>query len=287
MSLPKKQASRLRILVPTDLSAASKAGIRFAIQWSQQQPAELIFVHVLNILKVPDWNEGRYAAYAADERKRYIRMLERFIRDVYRRARVRQRHTSCLLIESMSPDVAIQDYCRQDGHFDYICMSTKGAGMVKRVFGTHTGNLITHSKVPVLAVPAGYRSRPVRRVLYAGDMTNYSQEVPAIVRFASALNARIDVLHFMEDGEVALNTAITEKVFREQFGYPVRIHFRATDESLSFARNLGTQIAAFKPSVVVLFTDQGRSVAERIFDRSRAERVSFALKTPLLAFPKG
>jgi hypothetical protein len=66
----------------------------------------------------------------------------------------------------------------------------------------------------------------------------------------------------------------------------VRLHFRTTDESLSFARNLGRQIEILKPSVVVLFSDQERSLPARIFDRSRAEKVSFALKAPLLVFPK-
>jgi len=286
MSPSKKPANRLRILVPTDLSPASTSGIRFAIQWSLQQPVELIFVHVLNTLRAPGWGEDRYAAYASSERARYMGLLEKFVRAVYKRAGVPRRHTSCLLIESMSADVAIQDYCQQDSRIDYICMSTRGAGMVKRIFGTHTGNLITHSKVPVLAIPSAYRSRPVKRILYAGDMTNYQWEISAVVRYARPLKARVDILHFMEDGEVALNTTVTGKVFREQFGYPVQLHFRTTDESLSFARNLGQQIAAFKPSVVVLFTDQSRSVPARIFDPSRAERASFGLKAPLLVFPK-
>lgn len=40
-----------KVLVTTDFSENSKAGIRFAIQWASQQRLSLIFVHVLHILR--------------------------------------------------------------------------------------------------------------------------------------------------------------------------------------------------------------------------------------------
>jgi nucleotide-binding universal stress UspA family protein len=45
--LSKKKVKK--ILVPTDFSEYSKAGLRFAIQWSAVQKIELIFIHVLHI----------------------------------------------------------------------------------------------------------------------------------------------------------------------------------------------------------------------------------------------
>lgn len=286
MSVSIKPKKRTRILVPTDLSPASRGGIRFAIQWSRQHPVELVFVYVINMIKPPEWSNERFSAYAAGERARSLQLLERFVRSVFRTARVPQRHTACILLEGISADIALQDYCERDGRFDYVCMSTKGAGLVKRIFGTHTGNMITHSKVPVVAVPSGYRARPIMRVLYAGDMTHYERELPFVVRFAAPLKARMDMLHFMEDGEKVVNGELTGKMMGSQFGYPIRTHFKTLDTTLTFPRNLERQILVFRPSVAVLFTDQTRSVVGRILDRSRAERVSFALKVPLLVFPK-
>jgi len=284
MASPTKSTSRLRILVPTDLSIASRAGLRFAIQWSRQQPVELLFVHVLNIPKPPAWTEKEYKTYSDSQCDQHRQRLKTFVRNAYKQARVHQRTCTLILLEGMSADIAIQDYCSQDGHIDFICMSTRGAGRLKRVFGTHTGNLIIHSKVPVLAIPSTYRSRSIRRMLYAGDMIDYDRELRQVVQFARPLKAGIDLLHFTEAGELALDKSITEKIFSEQFNYPFRIHYRQVNELLSFPANLGKQILAFRPSVVVMFTDQRRSILARIIGPSKAEKLSFDLKTPLLVF---
>src|SRR5665213_797741 len=38
----------INILVPTDFSVNSKAGLRFAIHWSVCQPVKLIFIHIFH-----------------------------------------------------------------------------------------------------------------------------------------------------------------------------------------------------------------------------------------------
>jgi hypothetical protein len=199
---------------------------------------------------------------------------------------VSARNASHVLLESISVDIALVDYCRRDGHYDYICMSTSGAGRMRRIFGTHTGNLITHSEVPVLAVPSAYRTRPVKRLLYAGDMVDYEYEMKKVVAFTKPINAAVHLLHLTEGGEITTDESTTEKVFQQQFGYPVRVHFRPMDPLLSFQKNLDRQVSSIRPGIVVLFTDQHRSLLDYFISPSKAERVAFALRTPLLVFPK-
>ncbi|MBS1660922.1 MAG: universal stress protein [Bacteroidetes bacterium] len=282
----KNKPARLRVLVPTDLSVASKSGIRFAIQWSRQQDIHLVFVLVISIQQAPAWSQDTFKKYVAHQQAKNFRQLKQFVKKIYERMGLPARNYSCTLIEGMSADIALQEYSRQDGHFDYICMSTRGAGKLKRFFGTHTGNLITHSSIPVLAIPAAYRYRPIRRLLYAGDMFDYQKEMKKVVDFARPFKAAIHLVHFLSEGATPLNPAVTEAVFREQFSYPVSIHFKWPDESLSFAHNLEKQIPLLHPSMVVLFTDIHRSFLQRLLDPSRAERLSFTLKQPLLVFPK-
>ena len=282
----KKLSKKLRILVPTDLSPASRAGIRYAIQWSLQQPAELVFCYVVNILKPPSWSDARFRTYADSKRAGYMKELKHFVGMVYKRMGSPSKNASFVLLDSISVEIALVDYCRREKNFDYICISTSGAGKMRRIFGTRTGNLITHSEVPVLAVPAQYRSRPIRRLLYAGDMINYFPEMEKVVNFAKPFKAAAHLLHFTEGNEITPDEATTEKVFQQQFGYPIRVHFRPLDQQDSFPHNLDKQIRSIRPSVVVLFTDQHRSLLDYFMSPSRAERVSFALRTPLLVFPK-
>jgi nucleotide-binding universal stress UspA family protein len=286
MTSAKKKSGKIRILVPTDLSAASRAGIRYAIQWSRQQPADLVFCYVVNILKPPAWSDARFRTYANSMRTRYMKDLRRFVANVYSRMGVSTRNASHVLLDSISVEISLVDYCRREGDFDYICISTRGAGKMRRIFGTHTGNLITHSEVPVMAVPREYRIRPIKRLLYAGDMVNYADEMQKVVNFAKPFKAETHLLHFTEGGEITPDEATTGKIFQQQFGYPFRVHFRPMDQLLSFSRNLDKQVSSLRPSVVVLFTNQHRSLLDYLANPSRAERVSFALRTPLLVFPK-
>jgi len=286
MSSLKKRPEKIRIMVPTDLSPASRAGIRYAIQWSRQQPADLVFCYVVNITKPSTWSDARFRTYANSMRTRYMKDLKHFVGMVYKRMGVPVRNASHVLLDSISVDISLVDYCRRERDFDYICISTGGAGLMGRIFGTHTGNLITHSEIPVLAVPAQYRIRPVKRLLYAGDMVNYKYEIEKVVSFAKPFKAETHLLHFTEGGEITPDETTTGKVFQQQFGYPFRVHFRPMDQLLSFSRNLDLQIRSLRPSLVVLFTDQHRSLLDYLMNPSRAERVSFALRTPLLVFPK-
>jgi hypothetical protein len=45
-----------KILVTTDYSTNSKAGVRFAIQFASQSPAEIIFYHVHEGVADNNWN---------------------------------------------------------------------------------------------------------------------------------------------------------------------------------------------------------------------------------------
>ncbi|WP_431209511.1 universal stress protein [Puia sp. P3] len=111
MTASKKKSERIRILVPTDLSPASRAGVRYAIQWSLHQPADLVFCYVVNILKPPSWSDNRYNAYAKSMRARYMRELRRFVTLTSNRMGVHPRNASHVLLESISVDIALVDYC--------------------------------------------------------------------------------------------------------------------------------------------------------------------------------
>ena len=92
-----------------------------------------------------------------------------------------------IIIQGISADISILDYCRKNKGIDYICISTRGAGKFKKIFGTNTGNLITKSEVPVLAVPQNYKVADVKSVLYATDLRNYTAEIKKVVAFAQPL----------------------------------------------------------------------------------------------------
>ncbi len=275
-----------KVLVTTDFSANSKAGMRFAIQWASQQPLELVFIHALYLLKPVGWSDSYFDEYCGTRLAETREKIKRFTADVYRSMKKKPGKHSFVVIQSVAADVALLDYCKNNSGFDYICISTRGAGKLKKIFGTNTGNLITKSPVPVVAIPHNYRASAIKKVLYASDFKNYTKEADKVVAFAKPLKAAVDVLHFAWPEELIVDQQLIETAFRKQFRYDMKLHVEKTNVAHTLIRNLQDQVKTFKPSVVVMFTNQKRGFFGKLFLSSKAEEFSFRATVPLLVFGK-
>ena len=275
-----------KILVPTDFSVNSRAGVRFAIHWATRQKTELVFVHVLTVLRITSWTDTYFAKYAAQEEKLCRIKFEKFIADIYRQMNVKPGKHSCIIFQGISADITILDYCRKNPGIDYICISTRGAGKFKKIFGTNTGNLITKSPIPVLAVPKNYKVTVIKSILYAADLRNYAEEIKKVVAFAQPLKTKIEVVHFTWPDEISLDEKTIETAFKKEFKYGLKLHFEKNDGVHSLIENLQKQIRIRKPSVVVMFTNQKRTFFQKLFLSSKSEELSFEAKVPLLVFNK-
>ncbi|HLK29642.1 MAG TPA: universal stress protein [Puia sp.] len=275
-----------KILVPTDFSANSKAGIRFAMQCSAQQKSELIFIYILHAIRLPQWPEEAFKKYADSEKIIYEDKLKKFIAGMYKSMHVKPGKYSCIVEQGISPDISIMDYCRSRKDIEFICIATHGAGKLKKLFGTNTGNLITKSEVPVIAVPKDYRRKPLTQLLYATDFYNYKEELKKVEAFALPLKAKIKMLHLTWPYEVLPDAKTIEKDIKKgyRFGISLQIHKINLIDSLYV--DLQKQIAKLKPSLIIMFTDQQRSLFQKLFFPSKSEQLSFSTTIPLLAFHK-
>ena len=53
----------MKILVTTDFSTNSKAGIRFALQLAAQMPCKLVFYHIVELLTPTSWGKNETAQF--------------------------------------------------------------------------------------------------------------------------------------------------------------------------------------------------------------------------------
>src|SRR5687768_10820816 len=149
-----------KLLVTTDLSQNSKAGIRFAIQLASQSGASLIYYHVIVIPKPTHWSDKKYEAYTEEQMLEAKGKLNPFVKSVYRRSGIQPGNFECVVQVGSPVDQTIMDYALKR-KVDFICMSTRGAGVIRRLMGTHTSAVLTHSTIPVLAIPKNYRATPI------------------------------------------------------------------------------------------------------------------------------
>lgn len=276
----------LKILVPTDLSRESRSGIRFAIQWAARHKASLLFFHVASITGLTRWSEKQYSSFRLAELDLRQRRLRKMVAGVYTRLGIQSQQYECLIVEGISPEATLQEYCREHKDIAFICMGTHGASGLQKLWGTHAGNMVTQSPIPIIVVPKGYRARPITRLLYASDLVHYEEELKKIAPLAHQLQAELHILHLVEHDERVPDQRLFEKVLKHEFHIGCHIHFEIADETKSIAANLDKFIQQMKPSLVIMFTDQQRTLFEKIFFPSRAESYAFRARTPLLAFPK-
>lgn len=271
-----------KILVTTDFSANSKAGIRLAIQLSLQAPSELIFYYVSGPSAANAWIQLE-PKEASDGRLR--ESLHQFIREIYQETRHQPDKIDCVVEDGPHVYAAIIAYA-QKCKADYICLGTRGGGIVDKFMGTNASSLIAASPLPLIVVPHTYRMKPLKSVFYASDMESIGTELHQVEKFASLFDAPIAVYHydyFLEEDEVKSKL---KKIADKYASGSLTFHFKKLYAEVPLLDQLQDDIHKSKPSIIAMFTKQNRGWFERLFLSSTAAAMGFDTKTPLLVFRK-
>jgi nucleotide-binding universal stress UspA family protein len=274
-----------KILVTTDFSANSKGGIRFALQLAKQTKCKLVFFNTQDLPKPTRWSEEKYNAYATVELKKTHARLMQFVNGVSLQTGLKAKEAQFVVMEGNEVSRSVIDYAKQI-KANYICMSTRGAGVLKKLVGTHASFLLTTSPVPVMVVPKNYRISPIGHILYSSDMDNLSRELKKVISFAKPLKAKVSVYHYdfllpLKETQMKLE----KKAAKYKFS-TVKFHFDKLHIEDSLASHLQKDIRKTKPSLVALFTNQNRGWFDKLFLPSKSAAISFDTKTPLLVYKK-
>lgn len=275
-----------KILVTTDFSDKSKAGLLFAIQLAAQYKFDLTFFHAYHILTPTAWNIVRIEKYEEEQTKIIQDKLNVFVEKIYKNLNLTKSDRKCVIKSSVFPQSCITEYA-VDNKFDFICISTRGAGnKLQQFLGTNTANLINHSDVPVIAVPYNYKSKKITSILYASDLIHLEKELKNVVDFAKPLKAKVELLHFTSPLETIIDPKIIEFAIKKFSKFDIKLNIKNTDFVKSMIANIETAIKKTKPSMMIMFTEQNRSLFQKIFLSSKSAEYSFNAKVPLLVFNK-
>ena len=197
-----------KILVTTDFSSSSKSAIRFAIQLSSQIKCELVFYYVLEGIEGNIWEaNSKDKADRSSESFSKTEKLKKFINLVYKSNNVKMINTSYVIETGFDIPELIKSYANKN-NFDYICIGTRGGGLLKKILGTNTSTLIQHSLVPVFVIPKNYRTKPIKDIWYASDLGNLKNELMNVQVFARQFKADVHVYHY--DYMIELNEVLSK-----------------------------------------------------------------------------
>ena len=274
-----------KILVTTDFSDNSKAGIYFALQIASQEAVELSFFYSCNI-KIPvDYMASDEASFIEESYKNFKVKLQDFVAEICKEHIGKQSDYSCIVKSAPFTEANIMEYAKDNG-FNFICISTRGASKLERILGTNTANIINFSEVPVIAVPDNYRASAIQNILYASDVENLKEELDEVILFATPLNATIHLIHFLSFKQKMRKADIEGIVKNVVNTYPIKVSIESRDNGQLMIENLKISIESIKPSMLVMFTEQNRNLFQQIFLSSNSAEYSFNAKVPVLVFKK-
>ena len=274
-----------KILVTTDFSENSKAGILFAIQLSTQYDFKLTFFNVHFAPPYASEDDESHKKYEESQQMEAQNKLSSFVEAVYASNNLTASNMECVVKVSVLPEPEIREHALQN-NFDFICISTRGAGKFERLLGTNTANLINHSEVPIIAVPPNYAMLPVTSVLYASDLRDYKDEILKVVEFAQPISAAIELLHLKSAIEHDEELKAIEATIKEIAIYHIDFNIKERNPNESLVSDIETAIENMQPSMMIMFTNQNRSWFDKIFLSSKSAEYSFNAKVPLLVFSK-
>ncbi len=225
-------------------------------------------------MRMTTWNETTYAAYEKGEVAKVRKTLDDFVNSAYKSQKVNSTNHLCVIQNSPFVDSTIMAYAA-DHAFDYICLSARGAGMMEKLFGTTTANLVSQSPVPVIAVPGIYRATKLDTMLYASDLSNSEPQLIRVVEFAKPTGATVELLHFSMPFDSVTDPEIIHMAVRKYTDYPVTIHLKSRDFGTTLTADIEAVIEIQNPSLVVMFTTRRDGFSTDYFCRATPLTVLF------------
>lgn len=276
----------MKILVTTDFSANSKAAIQFAASIAKQvKTIELTFYSAVEMMQPQSWNLSFYKKYATEEKNRLTQNLEKFVLASLGTNKVNLQKSKFVIEFTNQTEHAIMQYASKN-KCQFICIATNGAGILRKLMGTHTSYLVNHSSVPILAIPSKYKTKAIKKITYVSDFENLTSELKLVASITSSLNASTEALHYARMGVHHPDTQQKVRIFNKPTFNQIQPNIIDTDIQYSLVERLSGYIKKQKQDMVILFTRQHKGFFEQLFLPSKAAELTFSTKIPTLIYPK-
>jgi nucleotide-binding universal stress UspA family protein len=272
-----------KILVLTDLSANSRAGIVFAIQLALRTKRTLVFLHVTELLKPRRWSDQKYQDYLERELKRSHKLMLGYIETGFKKIKGPKPRYECIVKKGSHVANTAMSYAEKTKAVA-ICLTTRGAGLFKRIIGTNAARIIEKSKTPVFVIPVNYEKAPLKEIFYATDLVNFKAEMKRVQRVADLTNARITAYHYDYFINLASKLKNVKQYMKQLSSRGHKFRIRELEPHLALSTQILGDIEESNASLAVIFTDQNKKWFQKLI--SNSTELSYSIKKPLLVFEK-
>ncbi len=268
----------MKVLVPTDFSAPSRAATEFAVEFSRLTNSEVVLHHayytLVDWVKAPAASGEDYPELKSkiEQVRSELEKLEREFEDVNLETELSFHET----IDEMMNSV------RESG-YDLIVAGTHGKDdLGNRIMGSDAQRMIRLADCPVLILNKGIRRFPFRHILFVSDLSkDDSPRLGRLFRLADPLEAEVH-LGYINTPMAFQNTEETQEGLRRlQAAFPDRdlpAHIYNQVRVDQGVVKLAQQIDA---DIIALVT-HGRSGWSRLFYQSLTEKLALECQFPVI-----
>lgn len=276
----------MKILVTTDFSANSKSALRYAaVIANNESDSELICYHAVQVMKPTTWSDAHFKKYLDNEIERLTKEMKAFA-DKTLQGKLNKKIKLTFAVEnSLSSTQAIIDFAKKK-KCDFICISTKGAGVLRKLLGTHTEYLVNNSIVPVCAVPSDYKVKSINKIAYLSDLENTKKEMTKVAKLNDTLRAGVEIVHFSLVSLEKFEIEKTAKLLSTDLFAGVKLTVEENNINLKLVEKIDRYVSHAKPQMLIMFTKRNKGFFESLFLPSKSAELTFTSKVPVLIYPK-
>jgi nucleotide-binding universal stress UspA family protein len=274
------------IVVSTDLSPAGNNAVKFAAHYAAEISCNLVvFLSPGMPPFKPTIEEAEFLEIRKEGEAAQLKNLDELVNHIYEQEGLKRNNETvrvAVKIKAFAGDAIME--AASEHHADLIIVGTHGATGLK-MLGSITNEIIFKAEIPVLAIPPQCEYRKIETVVYATDFKNTVNELKTIVPFASRMKAVIEVFNLdVGDGEAM--TQLDEKRLMKEVKYDkIRVVIQKEMKRKTMLEQLEWYMENRKPGILVMFPEE-RSVFDKVFVRSKTEKLAYHAKLPLLTYLK-
>ncbi len=271
-----------KIVLLTDFSPLSLVATKFALRLAGPLNAEFTLLNVVRIEGPSKANmklkqiEKMLLAAAEEEGVALIRSLREEIKGGYElKFKATLDHTVAH---------AITKYTSRNPT-NMVVLGSRGASALKKArMGGTAVSVIDDSNVPVLAIPALAQYSSLKKIVYASDLKDVTNELKILTEFADIYGAHIHMIHVVPAMDKKTESAckeVEELIKRMKYG---KVDFRLIiDDNIPAA--IDDFIKTSKAELLTTFTHH-LSLFDKLFARSVTRTLAYLGTVPLLALKR-
>ena len=268
-----------KILVSTDFSKTGNNAVKYAVNLARICNAEAVIYNVYDIytpVTIYDTIPIPYIDYRKHSYNK-LRNLQLRMKKLYPEVVVSIAHNEG---EPLRQILAYTEKTRPD----VLIVGANSANVVERLIGSTTSGLISKSEIPILAIPAGVRFKPLKKILFAYDLEKISSGTKEwLGKLSSIYSCGIDVLSLVENMdffEVRMEEE-ENKIIKALEGINPEIYFA---EAKDFSYGIETFAKKHKAGLLVT-QHRNHNFLYRLMEGSTTKSLSFELQVPMMSIP--